>query len=189
MLLGKQTLLWLSVPGKSQRRKWLKLKVCSRDDSKCGFSFHSSASRLREQHLFWSVKRKRWHSNSYQCVIIKTYLLPLTLALCRALIEGSLMRFLMSRSLRIHYDVTAFSEPPHRVIVKDNRQDKYIAPDVLVNVRSYCRSCDFPEMTFCYQWYQAIWESTLINDWRGWLSILTLNCFEFYYTQSLCVYV
>lgn len=44
------------------------------------------------------------------------------------------MRFLMSGSLKIHYDVTALSEqfvPAHLVIIKSSRQDEYAIPVVL----------------------------------------------------------
>ena len=58
---------------------------------------------------------------------------PLLFSERRALSEGSLMRFLMSGSLKLHYDVTAHSGPPHRVIIKDNGQDEFVHPVVLVS--------------------------------------------------------
>lgn len=69
--------------------------------------------------------------NEDQCVIMKTFLLPPTPVLQEALGEGSLLRFVMSGSLKIHYDVTALSEqfvPPHLVIIKDSRQDEDVIP-------------------------------------------------------------
>lgn len=80
------------------------------------------------------------------CVILKTYLLTSSAVLREKGSYGGV--FVMGGPLKIHYDVTALSASAHRVIVKDNRQDEYVIPVVLVSIRSYCRSRDFPEMTF-----------------------------------------